>query len=190
MSRVGRYKYNKKLRLEGRLNGHTLAQPIADPSTGEVLAEAGVTVSRELARELDDAGVTQAVVAVDGREVKIISNGMVDIQKYVSLDRETLLSCGINERVSFPVLREILDECGDDERKLKSALRSRKPELIPNIITVEDIFASINYMNCLAQGLGLTDDIDHLSNRRIRCVGELLQNQFRIGFSRLERVIR
>ena len=159
MSRVGRYKYNKKLRLEGRINGQTLSQPIADPYTGEVLAEAGVTVSKELARRLDDAGVTEAVVSVEGREVKIISNGMVDITKYVSLDRETLLSCGINERVSYPVLREILEECGEDERKLKSALKKRKPELIPNIITVEDIFASINYMNCLAQGLGLTDDI-------------------------------
>ena len=190
LSRVGRYKYNKKLRLEGRLEGHTLSQPVADPYTGEVLAEAGTTVTRELAQQLDDAGVTQVTVTVEGREVKVISNGMVDITKYVPFDRETLLSCGINERVSYTVLREILDECGEDEQKLKAALKNRKPELIPNIITVDDILASVNYMNCLAQGLGVTDDIDHLGNRRIRCVGELLQNQFRIGFSRLERVIR
>ncbi len=188
LSRVGRYKYNKKLRLEGRLAGQTLSQPVADPATGEILADAGVTVSRELAKSLDDAGVTEVTVLLDEKEVKILSNGMVDIGRYVSFDAKEL--CGINERVSYPVLREILDDCGEDEAKLKAALRRRRGELIPNYITVEDIFASINYMNCLAVGLGLTDDIDHLGNRRIRCVGELLQNQFRIGFSRLERVIR
>jgi DNA-directed RNA polymerase subunit beta len=188
LSRVGRYKYNKKLRLEGRLTGQTLSQPVADPSTGELMAEAGETVTRELAEKMDDAGVTSVVVALEDREVKILSNGMVDISKYVDFD--ALKDCGINERVSFAVLREILDECGEDQGKLKVTLRRRKGDLIPNFITVEDIFASINYMNCLAQGLGLTDDIDHLGNRRIRCVGELLQNQFRIGFSRLERVIR
>ena len=187
LSRVGRYKYNKKLRLEGRLTGQTLSQPVADPSTGELMAEAGETVTRELAEKMDDAGVTSVVVALEDREVKILSNGMVDISKYVDFD--ALKDCGINERVSFAVLREILDECGEDQGKLKVTLRRRKGDLIPNFITVEDIFASINYMNCLAQGLGLTDDIDHLGNRRIRCVGELLQNQFRIGFSRLERVI-
>ncbi|RKJ41502.1 DNA-directed RNA polymerase subunit beta [Acutalibacter sp. 1XD8-33] len=190
LSRVGRYKYNKKLRLAERLTGQTLAQPVADPSTGEILADVGVTVNRELAEQMDDAGVTSVTVTMEDKDVKILSNGMVDIQKYVDLDKETLLKCGINERVSFPVLQEILEECGEDEQKLKTALRSRKAELIPNFITVEDIFASINYMNCLAVGLGVTDDIDHLGNRRIRSVGELLQNQFRIGFSRLERVIR
>ncbi len=188
LSRVGRYKYNKKLRLEGRLVGQTLAQPIADPGTGELLAEAGITVSRELCEQLDDAGVTEAVVLLEGKEVKILSNGMVDIQKYVDFDAKA--ECGINERVCYRVLAEILEQAGDDERQLKAALRSRHGELIPNYITIDDIFASINYMNCLAVGLGVTDDIDHLGNRRIRCVGELLQNQFRIGFSRLERVIR
>ena len=188
LSRVGRYKYNKKLRLEGRLTGQTLSQPVADPSTGEILVEAGETVSAELAARLDDAGVTQATVWVEEKEVRILSNGMVDVQKYVDFDAKA--ECGINERVSFPVLREILDQCGEDQAKLKAALRNRRADLIPNHITIEDIFASINYMNCLAVGLGLTDDIDHLGNRRIRSVGELLQNQFRIGFSRLERVIR
>ncbi len=188
LSRVGRYKYNKKLRLEGRLTGQTLSQPIADPSTGELLAEAGETVSRELAEKLDDAGVMEAVVLLEGKEVKILSNGMVDIQKYVDFDAKE--ACGINERVCFKVLSEILDSAGEDERALKAALRARHSELIPNFITIDDIFASINYMNCLAVGLGVTDDIDHLGNRRIRSVGELLQNQFRIGFSRLERVIR
>ena len=161
---------------------------MADPSTGEILAEAGETVSVELAERLDDAGVTRATVWVEEKEVRILSNGMVDVQKYVDFDAKE--ECGINERVSFPVLREILDQCGEDQAKLKAALRSRRADLIPNHITIEDIFASINHMNCLAEGLGLTDDIDHLGNRRIRSVGELLQNQFRIGFSRLERVIR
>ncbi len=189
LSRVGRYKYNKKLRLEGRLTGQTLSQPIADPSTGELLAEAGQTVTRELAEKLDDAGVTEAVVLLEGKEVKILSNGMVDIHKYVTAF-DAKEECGINERVCYRVLMEILEEAGDDEKALKAALRARRGELIPNFITIDDIFASINYMNCLAVGLGVTDDIDHLGNRRIRCVGELLQNQFRIGFSRLERVIR
>ncbi len=187
LSRVGRYKYNKKLRLEGRLTGQTLAQPIADPSTGELLAEAGTTVTRELAERLDDAGVMEAIVTVGEKEVKIISNGMVDIQKYVDFDAKE--ECGINERVCYRVLSDILENA-DSEDDLKAALRARKADLIPNHITVDDIFASINYMNCLAVGLGKTDDIDHLGNRRIRCVGELLQNQFRIGFSRMERVIR
>ncbi len=189
LSRVGRYKYNKKLRLEGRLTGQTLAQPVADPSTGELLAEAGTTVSRELALQLDEAGVTSVTVTLEDRDVRIISNGMVDIASYVT-EFDALKECGINERVSFPVLREILDQCEGDAAKLKAALKARRAELIPNHITIEDIFATINYMNCLAVGLGVTDDIDHLGNRRIRSVGELLQNQFRIGFSRLERVIR
>ncbi|NBK78394.1 DNA-directed RNA polymerase subunit beta [bacterium D16-76] len=188
LSRVGRYKYNKKLRLEGRLTGQTLAQPIADPGTGELLAEAGEAVTRELAERLDNAGVTEAVVLLEGKEVKVLSNGMVDIQKYVGFDAKA--ECGINERVCWRVLHEILEAAGDDEHQLKAALRARHGDLIPNYITIDDIFASINYMNCLAVGLGVTDDIDHLGNRRIRCVGELLQNQFRIGFSRLERVIR
>ncbi len=188
LSRVGRYKYNKKLRLEGRLTGQTLAEPVPDPLTGEILADVGVTVTRELAEKLDDAGVTSVTVDLEGKPVKILSNGMVDIQKYVDFDANG--ECGINERVSFSVLTSILEECGEDQKKLKSALRARRGDLIPNHIMIEDIFASINYMNCLAVGLGVIDDIDHLGNRRIRSVGELLQNQVRIGFARLERVIR
>ncbi len=187
LSRVGRYKYNKKLRLEGRLVGQVLAQPVANPSTGELMGEAGQTVTKELADAMDDAGVMVAVVTVGEKEVKIISNGMVDIQKYVDFDAKA--ECGINERVCYRVLAEIL-ESAQSEAELKDALRARKADLMPNHITVDDIFATINYMNCLAEGLGTTDDIDHLGNRRIRSVGELLQNQFRIGFSRLERVIR
>ena len=187
LSRVGRYKYNKKLRLEGRLVGQVLAQPVANPSTGELMGEAGQTVTKEMADAMDDAGVMVAVVTVGEKEVKIISNGMVDIQKYVDFDAKD--ECGINERVCYRVLAEIL-ESAQSEAELKDALRARKADLMPNHITVDDIFATINYMNCLAEGLGTTDDIDHLGNRRIRSVGELLQNQFRIGFSRLERVIR
>ena len=187
LSRVGRYKYNKKLRLEGRLVGQVLAQPVANPSTGELMGEAGQTVTKEMADAMDDAGVMVAVVTVGEKEVKIISNGMVDIQKYVGFDAKA--ECGINERVCYRVLAEIL-ESAQSKAELKDALRARKADLMPNHITVDDIFATINYMNCLAEGLGTTDDIDHLGNRRIRSVGELLQNQFRIGFSRLERVIR
>ena len=164
-----------------------LAQPVANPSTGELMGEAGQTVTKEMADAMDDAGVMVAVVTVGEKEVKIISNGMVDIQKYVDFDAKA--ECGINERVCYRVLAEIL-ESAQSEAELKDALRARKADLMPNHITVDDIFATINYMNCLAEGLGTTDDIDHLGNRRIRSVGELLQNQFRIGFSRLERVIR
>ncbi|WP_418269544.1 DNA-directed RNA polymerase subunit beta [Hominenteromicrobium sp.] len=188
LSRVGRYKYNKKLNLAGRITGRQLSRPIVNPATGEVMAEAGTVVSRTLAEDIDNAGVTTAWVALeDDKETKVISNGMVDIAKYVSFDAEA--ECGINERVRYAVLSEILEEC-DDEEKLKEQLTARHDELIPNHIIIDDIFSSINYMTCLAVGLGFTDDIDQLGNRRIRSVGELLQNQFRIGFSRLERVIR
>ena len=188
LSRVGRYKYNKKLNLAGRLPGHQLARPVVNPSTGEVLADAGVVVTRAQAEEMDDAGVTVAYLLVDEKEVKVLSNGMVDIAKYVSFDAEA--ECGINERVRYEVLAEVLEACGDDEDALKEMLTARHDDLIPNHIIIDDIFSSINYMTCLAVGVGQTDDIDQLGNRRIRSVGELLQNQFRIGFSRLERVIR
>ena len=187
LSRVGRYKYNKKLNLEGRLIGQTLSQPVMNPYTGELMADAGVTVNAELAAEIDNAGVTTVMVLVNDKEAKILSNGMVDISKYVKFD--ALKECGINERVCFEALAPILDSCESDD-ELKEAIRAHRADLIPNHVTVADIFASINYMNCLAIGLGKKDDIDHLGNRRIRSVGELLQNQFRIGFSRLERVIR
>ena len=187
LSRVGRYKYNKKLNLAGRITGQQLSRPIANPLTGELMAEAGKTVTRDLAREIDDAGVSVAYVQQEDREVKVISNGMVDISKYLDFDAKE--ECGVNERVRFSVLSEILNASSSDE-ELKENIRSRIDELIPKHIITDDIFASINYMNCLAVGIGNLDDIDHLGNRRIRSVGELLQNQFRIGFSRLERVIR
>ena len=188
MSRVGRYKYNKKLGIANRLDGQILAEPIANPRTGEVMALAGDKISTEKALEIENAGVNVAFVkAQDETIVKVISNGMVDIKCYVDFDAET--ECDIRENVRFDVLCEVLDAASDEE-ELKDMLRERAAELVPNHITVEDIFATINYLNCVAHGVGNTDDIDHLGNRRIRCVGELLQNQFRIGFSRLERVVR
>ena len=187
MSRVGRHKYNKKLSLADRLTGQKLAQPLVNPYTGELLADVGEIITRERAEEIDDTGVMLAIIDLEGKEVKVISNGMVDIAKFVDFDAKA--ECGINERVCFKVLAEILESNLSGE-ELKDAVHARKADLIPNHITVDDIFATINYMNCLAQGVGKKDDIDHLGNRRIRSVGELLQNQFRIGFSRLERVIR
>ena len=187
LSRVGRYKYNKKLNLAGRITDQELSRPIVNPLTGELMAEAGEVVSHAKALEIDDAGVSVAFVRVGEREVKVISNGMVDIGKFLDFDAKA--ECGVNERVRFSVLAEILD-AGQSGDELKETIRNRVDELIPKHIIIDDIFASINYMNCLAVGLGHTDDIDHLGNRRIRSVGELLQNQFRIGFSRLERVIR
>ena len=188
LSRVGRYKYNKKLNLAGRITGQVLSQPVINPTTGELMAEPGAVVSHALAREMDDAGVSVVYVTVNEEEVKVISNGMVDIQKYVGFDAKA--ECGIKERVRYSVLTEILEEAGDDAEAIKEALRTRVDELIPKHIIIDDIFATISYMCNLQAGLGTTDDIDHLGNRRIRSVGELLQNQFRIGFSRLERVIR
>ena len=189
LSRVGRYKYNKKLGISGRLAGQMLAEPIANPLTGELMAEAGEVLTRDKAMEIEDAGVSVAWVQVENMEkpVKVISNGMVEINKFLNFDARK--ECGVKERVRFSVLTEILDACGSDD-ELKEMIQNRMDELVPKHIIVDDIFASINYMSCLACGLGTTDDIDHLGNRRIRSVGELLQNQFRIGFSRLERVIR
>ena len=190
LSRVGRYKYNKKLGLSNRLAGCRLSRPVVDPATGEVLADAGEFINRERALEMEDAGVTVAYVAVEehgeDREVKIVTNGMVDIRKYVDFDAAEL---GIHERVRYSVLREILD-ANETEEDLKEAIRQRAGDLVPNHIIIDDMLASINYVNCLAHDVGTVDDIDHLGNRRIRSVGELLQNQFRIGFSRMERVIR
>ena len=188
MSRVGRYKYNKKLGIANRLEGKRLTEAVANPRTGEVMALAGDKISKEKALEIENAGVK--VVYVKGNDdapVKVISNNMVDISKYVDFDAEA--ECGIRENVSFDVLCEVLD-AAQSEEELKELLRERADELVPNYITVDDIFATINYLNCVARGVGNTDDIDNLGNRRIRCVGELLQNQFRIGFSRLERVVR
>ena len=191
LSRVGRYKYNKKLSLWNRLTGQRLSRPVINEETGELLADAGEIVTAEQAIAMDDAGITFAYVDVsdrdEQREVKVISNGMVDIAKYVDFDAKA--ECRINERVRYSVLKEILAQ-GLSEDELKEELRNRRDDLIPNTITADDILASINYLNTIDSGVGTTDDIDHLGNRRIRCVGELLQNSVRIGFSRMERVIR
>ena len=192
ISRVGRYKYNKKLAIAARLAGCKLAEPVIAPLTGEILAEAGEVVTKAKAKEIERAGVMVAVADVEGKKVKIISNGMVDPMDYVpeGVTKEELLEAGINEKVRFQTITEIVDECGDDKEALLEQLRLRHDDLIPNHIIIDDIFSSINYINCLANKIGTTDDIDHLGNRRIRCVGELLQNQFRIGLSRMERVVR
>jgi DNA-directed RNA polymerase subunit beta len=188
LSTVGRYKFNKKMALWTRLSGCRLAQPIPDPLTGEVIAEAGEVLSRERAQELDNRGVNRAVVDVDGKLVVVFSNDMVNQKGFTALTGFDPSEVGIDEMVSFPVLRKLLEQYQGSE--LKEAICRSKEELIPNHITVADIMASINYLNCLANNIGTPDDIDHLGNRRLRCVGELIQNQFRIGFSRMERVIR
>ena len=185
LSAVGRYKFNKKMALWTRLSGQKLAQPVADPRTGEIVAEAGEVLTRERARELDDMGVNEAVLDVDGKQVKVFSNNMVHLKRFVDFDAAEV---GVDEMVSFPALCQLMDQYSGEE--LKAAIREHLDDLIPKHITVEDIMASINYLNCLAHGVGSPDDIDHLGNRRLRCVGELIQNQFRIGFSRMERVIR
>ena len=185
ISTVGRYKFNKKLALWSRLNGHTLARPVVDPMTGEIIAEAGEVLTRERAEEIDACGVIDAWIMVDGKELRVFSNGMVDISRFVDFDPKEI---GIKERVRFIILRQLLDSYSGDE--LKEALQDNIDVLIPKHIIADDVFASVNYLNCLAHGVGNPDDIDHLGNRRMRSVGELLQNQFRIGFSRMERVIR
>ncbi len=187
LSRVGRYKYNKKLAISCRLKGHELSRPIPNPLTGEIIADAGEIISDKKALEIENAGICMAYIKKDEKEIKIISNGMVDINKFVKFNAKK--ECGIKEKVRFSILSEIMDSCSND-KELKIAITNRKDELVPKHIIIDDIFASINYMNCLASGVGVKDDIDHLGNRRIRSVGELLQNQVRIGFSRLERVIR
>ncbi|MDR2664672.1 MAG: DNA-directed RNA polymerase subunit beta, partial [Oscillospiraceae bacterium] len=185
ISKVGRYKYNKKLAIWRRLSGQTLAEPIADPLTGEIIAEAGETLTRARAEELDGRGVTDAVILVDGRSIKMFSNGMVKLDGFVEFDPADI---GVKERVRFIILKGLLDEYSGDE--LRSAIMARRDDLVPRHIIPDDIFAAANYVNCLALGVGEPDDIDHLGNRRMRSVGELLQNQVRVGFSRMERVIR
>ncbi len=185
LSAVGRYKFNKKMDLSKRLYGHKLARPLADPRTGEVVAEAGDMLSRERAEEIARLGVNEAWLDVDGKEVKIFSNNMVWLHDFVECDEKAL---GIHERVDFELLTRLMDEFEGEE--LLDAIRDNAGDLVPNHITVNDVMASINYMCNLVYGIGNTDDIDHLGNRRLRSVGELLQNQFRIGFSRMERVIR
>ena len=185
LSAVGRYKFNKKLSLSSRIAGHTLAMPVADPTTGEIIAEAGETLTREKAKELEDRGINAVVLSHEERSVKVFANNMVDMSKFVDFDPE---ECGVSEKVRLVVLQELMNQYSGEE--LKEAVRDHLDDLIPKHIIVDDIMASINYLCCLALGIGTADDIDHLGNRRLRCVGELLQNQFRIGFSRMERVIR
>ena len=194
MSRVGRYKYNKKLAIGARIVGRAASRPIVAPLTGEILADAGHVISRADAAAIEAAGVREAYITVvdpegGSTEVKVLSNGMVDLKNFVSEDVYEAVRDVVNEHVSFDLLKMIIEEAKDDE-ELKKSLIDAAGELIPNHITLDDIFASINYFMGLPHGVGTTDDIDHLGNRRIRCVGELLQNQFRIGFSRMERVIR
>ncbi len=191
LSRVGRYKYNKKLGISSRLEGFKVTQPVISELTGEILADAGEMITPELAYRIEQEGVTVAYVDSEGEEVKVFSNGMVDIGEYVPMFTEDELEeIGINEKVRFTVLQEILNKCGDDKDALREEMANRADDLIPKHIIIDDIMASINYLNCIACGVGVTDDIDHLGNRRIRSVGELLQNQFRIGFSRMERVVK
>ena len=185
LSMVGRYKYNKKLALRTRVRGQKLMFPVADPRTGEILFDAGHVITGEDADEMDAIGVNDVTLDLDGRPLRVFSNHMVDLSRFVDFDPKEL---GIKERVSESVLRELLEKYSGEE--LKDAIRDNVDRLVPKHILVDDILASINYMSALARGIVFKDDIDHLGNRRLRCVGELLQNQFRIGFSRMERVIR
>ena len=203
LSRFGRYKYNKKLGVGSRLSGHRLSRPVVNPMTGEVMAEAGDLISFDKAMEIETAGVMEAYVDVEVKEhltsatgeavtkleeceVKIIGNGMVDINAYVDFDCTEL---GINEKVSFKALKEVLED-SENEEELKENIKLKADDLVPKHITIDDIIATVSYFLNLCEGVGTVDDIDHLGNRRIRSVGELLQNQFRIGFTRMERVIR
>ena len=186
LSRFGRYKMNKKLSLARRIMNHIAAENVVAPLTGELLIEKDAKITRQLAEAADNAGVNVVVLNVEGKKVKVITNGCVDAQGFFSFD---VKECGINERCSFEEIKKILDTTSDVEEQ-KELLRRNHDQLIGRTVTVTDILSSINYLNGLGHGIGTTDDIDHLGNRRIRSVGELLQNQFRIGFSRMERVIR
>ena len=186
LAKVGRYKFNKKLALRSRIRNQILAEDVVDPSTGEILAEKGTTVTLELADKIQNAAVPYVWIQTEERNVKVLSNLMVDLKAWVDVDEEEL---GINEKVYYPVLEKILEENTDIE-EIKQAIKRDIHDLIPKHITKEDIFASINYNMHLEYGAGNADDIDHLGNRRIRAVGELLQNQYRIGLSRMERVVR
>ena len=186
LAKVGRYKYNKKLALKNRIAGHVLAEDVIDPSTGEVLFAAGTTLTREDATAIQNAAVPFVYIQTEEKNVKVLSNLMVDLSEYVGFDPKEV---GIHEAVYYPVLEKLLQEY-DDEDELKVAIEANVSELVPKHITKEDIIASINYNIHLEYGIGNDDDIDHLGNRRIRAVGELLQNQYRIGLSRMERVVR
>ena len=185
ISNVGRYKFNKKLALGRRIAGFMLALPVADPRTGEIIADEGEVLSREKAQLVEASGVNEVYLNVEGKTVKVFSNGMVDLANYVDFDPKEI---GVTEKVRGIVLAGLLEQY--EGEALRDAIIENIDVLIPKHIVADDIFASVNYLNCLAYGIGEKDDIDHLGNRRVRRVGELLQNQFRIGFSRMERVIR
>ena len=188
VSRVGRYKFNKKMDIWTRLSGQELAEPVADPLTGEILAMPGTVLTRAQAQALSARGVCDAVIRIGDKDHKVFSNYMVDMKNFVDFDPEQY---GIHEKVCRKVLFEMLEQLkGAAPEAWEDAIEERRDELIPKHITRDDILATINYLNCVVIGAGTTDDIDHLGNRRLRCVGELLQNQFRVGFTRLERVIR
>ena len=186
LAKVGRYKFNKKLALRNRVAGRTLAEDVVDETTGQIIAEAGTVITEELANEIQNAAIPSILVQTEERNVKVLSNMMVDLNAFVDVDKKEV---GVTEEVYYPVLKEILDENLEGE-ELKAAIHRRLHDLIPKHITKEDILASINYNMHLEYGIGNADDIDHLGNRRIRAVGELLQNQYRIGLSRMERVVR
>ena len=187
LSEVGRYKFNKKMAISKRIAGRKLTRPLIDPMTGEIVAEAGATLNRDEALKVERLGVNEAwVEANDGHEVKVFANNMVWVHDFTDITADEAKEMGIKERVRFSVLKNIIEESED----VRAAISERMEELSPNHILADDILASINYLICLANGIGTYDDIDHLGNRRLRSVGELLQNQFRIGFSRMERVIR
>ena len=193
ISRVGRYKYNKKLSMLNRLPGCVVAEPVISEYTGELIAEPGEVLTKQKAIEIEQAGVMKVVVKCeDGSDLFVISNGMVDPMALLpeGFTGEELDEISINEKVRFSVMREVLEKCGNDKQALLEEMRLRCDDLIPKHIIVDDIFASVNYVNCLTKKVGNIDDIDHLGNRRIRSVGELLQNQFRIGLARMERVVR
>ena len=189
LAKVGRYKFNKKLMLRNRIAGHKLAEEVVDITTGEIIAEAGTTVTKELADQIQNAAVPYVWIQGEERNIKVLSSMVVDIKNYVDLSEEELKKLNVTELVYYPVLAKILEE-NEDIDDIKAAIHQEIHELIPKHITKEDILASINYNMHLEYGLGTDDDIDHLGNRRIRSVGELLQNQYRIGLSRLERVVR
>ncbi len=187
LAKVGRYKFNKKLMLKNRIKNHTLAEDVMDPYTGELIAQAGTVVSAELADQIQNAAVPFVFIETEEKKVKVLSNMMVDITSFVDCNPKEL---GITELVYFPVLQQIMEECSDKPDELAEAIKRNVADLIPKHITKEDIIASINYNIHLEYGIGNDDDIDHLGNRRIRAVGELLQNQYRVGLTRLERVVR
>ena len=187
LAKVGRYKFNKKLMLKNRIKNHTLAEDVMDPYTGELIAQAGTVVSAELADQIQNAAVPFVFIETEEKKVKVLSNMMVDITSFVDCNPKEL---GITELVYFPVLQQIMEECSNKPDELAEAIKRNVADLIPKHITKEDIIASINYNIHLEYGIGNDDDIDHLGNRRIRAVGELLQNQYRVGLTRLERVVR